>query len=466
MRNRHKFTFIFCSMAADFCAVVASVFFFLHFAANANVEWTSTFATSSYLIAAAGWILAVLYFNLYRLDTVFSLPAFYRSSWRVFLCQFLFWQSCIVLFQGLKRYQMSVDASTLQFSFLLFYLLLSRIGFTYVLNNIKSWVKKPFTVAIWGFNPTSIQLASKLESNSYFFNFLGIINDADEDKAVDKASFNHALINIIHSASEKGIQELYIVVKTEFIDDLNTYFELADRYCIRLKFVPDLSSISKFSFSSTSYENFHIIRPRHEPLQNAYNRLVKRVFDIVFSLLVITFVLSWLYPILAIIIKRQSKGPVLFKQLRTGKKNQSFYCYKFRSMAVNTDSDSVQAKKGDMRVTPIGKFIRRTSLDELPQFFNVLQGDMSVVGPRPHMIKHTEDYNSQINDFMVRHFVKPGITGLAQISGHRGETKKVSDMKKRVKADIEYLQNWSLIKDLKICLLTVVLTLKGDENAF
>ena len=133
---------------------------------------------------------------------------------------------------------------------------------------------------------------------------------------------------------------------------------------------------------------------------------------------------------------------------------------------MNGISDSQQAQKGDQRVTAIGKFIRRTSIDELPQFVNVLFGDMSVVGPRPHMLKHTKDYNDLISNFMVRHFVKPGITGLAQVSGYRGETKKVSDMKRRVNADIDYLQNWSLIKDLKICALTIIIALKGDENAF
>jgi lipopolysaccharide/colanic/teichoic acid biosynthesis glycosyltransferase len=169
---------------------------------------------------------------------------------------------------------------------------------------------------------------------------------------------------------------------------------------------------------------------------------------------------------LALIIKKQSKGPVLFKQLRTGKKNQPFWCYKFRSMQINTLSDSLQAKKEDPRITPIGQFMRRTSIDELPQFFNVLLGNMSVVGPRPHMVKQTDAYTELISDFMVRHFVKPGITGLAQVSGYRGETKRVIDMKRRVKTDIKYLQNWSFIGDLKICILTVFMTLKGDDNAF
>ena len=135
-------------------------------------------------------------------------------------------------------------------------------------------------------------------------------------------------------------------------------------------------------------------------------------------------------------------------------------------MYVNIGDESKQAKKGDARVTKIGKFLRKTSLDEMPQFFNVLVGNMSVVGPRPHMIKHTSDYNDHIRNFMVRHFVKPGITGLAQVLGLRGETKNVSDMKKRVSTDIRYLQNWSLLTDIKICFLTIIVTLKGDENAF
>ena len=188
MRNRHKFTFIFCSILSDISAVVISISLFFYFAKETDVQWTSSFVNNSHLIAAAGWLLTTLYFNLYRLDTVFSLPIFYRNSWRVFLCQFIFWQSYIVFFEGLRRYQLTIGASMLQFTFLLFYLLLSRIIFTFVLNNIKKWVKKPFFVAIYGFNSTSIQLASKLESNSHFFNFLGIINDV-EDSQVKMVGF-------------------------------------------------------------------------------------------------------------------------------------------------------------------------------------------------------------------------------------------------------------------------------------
>jgi putative colanic acid biosynthesis UDP-glucose lipid carrier transferase len=338
--------------------------------------------------------------------------------------------------------------------------------FTLVIVKIKKWVNKRYTVAIWGFNKTSIELASHLEANSHFIHFLGILNENSSANYNTIKDFSFALTNAIDNAAEKNVNELYIVTQADFISDLNYFFELGDRHCMRLKFVPDFSLISKNHFSASNFDNFHVIKPRYEPLQNAYNRLAKRIFDIVFSILVIVFILSWLYPLIAILIKRQSKGPVLFKQLRTGKKNEPFWCYKFRSMYVNIGDESQQARKDDDRITPIGKFLRRTSLDEMPQFFNVLMGKMSVVGPRPHMIKHTTDYNDHINNFMVRHFVKPGITGLAQVSGLRGETKKVSDMKRRVTTDIMYVQRWSLITDIKICLITVLVTLKGDENAF
>jgi len=382
------------------------------------------------------------------------------------LAQRILWQFYIFIFQGSLLHSIFSSANLFQLSFLLFYFLLSRILFTLILGRIKKWAAKPYSVAIWGFNKTSIELAAQLETNSCFIDFRGIINENSSSDYDTKEDFSSALTNAIYTASEKNLNELYIIAKPDFITDLNYYFELGDKYCIRLKFVPDFSPISKVHFSASNFNNFHVIKPRHEPLQNIYNRLVKRIFDIVFSSLVIVFILSWLYPILAIIIKKQSPGPVLFKQLRTGKKNESFLCYKFRSMQTTGFDEGQQARKEDVRVTPIGKFIRRTSLDEMPQFFNVLLGSMSVVGPRPHMLKHTTDYNDLISNFMVRHFVKPGITGLAQVTGLRGETKKVSDMKRRVRADIEYVQQWSLVKDIKICFLTIIVTLKGDEKAF
>jgi exopolysaccharide biosynthesis polyprenyl glycosylphosphotransferase len=191
----------------------------------------------------------------------------------------------------------------------------------------------------------------------------------------------------------------------------------------------------------------------------------KRVFDIIFSSLIIIFILSWLYPIIALLIKRESLGPVLFKQLRSGKDNQSFLCYKFRSMKVNNETDK-QATKDDARITKIGSFLRKTSLDELPQFFNVFLGDMSVVGPRPHPVNMTNEYGQVINQYMVRHFLKSGITGWAQVNGYRGETKDPMLMQRRVEHDVWYLENWSMWLDLKIVCKTVYNVLAGEESAY
>ena len=194
--------------------------------------------------------------------------------------------------------------------------------------------------------------------------------------------------------------------------------------------------------------------------------LRKRLFDVAFALLVTVLLLSWLLPILALLIKLESRGPVLFKQLRSGKNGAPFYCYKLRSMALNADSDQRQASRDDSRITKVGAILRKTSLDELPQFLNVLRGEMSVVGPRPHMLQHTLHYAQAIDNFMDRHLVAPGITGLAQVAGYRGETKETEAMVKRVRADIHYIRNWSFLLDVKIVFLTVRQAVAGHENAF
>ena len=466
MRNSHKVNFIICCAVLDMIAMIVGTLLFQQFIDGEPINWSTLYANKLVLFTIFSWVLSVSFYKMYRLESVFSLENFFHYSCYSFLVQRILWHGYMLLFQDDFSNYFFTKANLFHLSFLLFYFLFSRILFTVLVKQAKSWLTKPYTVAIWGFNQTSIELASYLEENSLFIHFKGILNENSTLQFTSNREFSLALTDAIHKASDEEINELYIVSKPDQILDLNYFFAFGDRYCMRLKFVPDFSSISKVHFDSTNFNNFHVIKPRFEPLQNAYNRLIKRLFDIVFSLLVIVFILSWLYPIIALIIMKQSAGPILFKQLRTGKKNTSFWCYKFRSMYINVVDESKQAEKGDTRITPIGKFLRKTSLDEMPQFFNVLVGQMSVVGPRPHMIKHTNDYNNHIDNFMVRHFVKPGITGLAQVAGHRGETKKVSDMKKRVNTDIKYVRQWSLITDIKICLMTVIVIFKGDKNAF
>ncbi|MFM8914265.1 MAG: exopolysaccharide biosynthesis polyprenyl glycosylphosphotransferase, partial [Flammeovirgaceae bacterium] len=202
------------------------------------------------------------------------------------------------------------------------------------------------------------------------------------------------------------------------------------------------------------------------PIDEPVNQALKRSFDLLFSLLFVILVLSWLLPLIAIIIKIDSKGPVFFVQKRNGLKNLPFGCIKFRTMVVNQEADTKQATKDDARITSIGKFLRKSSIDELPQFINVLKGDMSLIGPRPHPIKLNEQFAVHIQSLMARHYAKPGITGLAQCMGYRGETKDLSDMENRVRLDRYYIEHWSFWLDIKIVFLTVVSLLRGSEKAY
>ncbi len=214
------------------------------------------------------------------------------------------------------------------------------------------------------------------------------------------------------------------------------------------------------------YNTVPILKIQLRPLNFWYNRWIKRFFDIVFSLQVIILVLSWLIPLLSLIKLISGEKGLLFVQQRSGYRNRPFKIVKFRTMKKNGFSDTVPATRDDKRITKIGKFLRRTSIDELPQFFNVLIGNMSVIGPRPHINQHHKEYKAIVNKFMIRHTVKPGITGYAQIKGHRGEIREIKDMKERIKFDIAYIENWSIWMDINIFLLTIVKLLKGDSTAY
>jgi len=242
--------------------------------------------------------------------------------------------------------------------------------------------------------------------------------------------------------------------------------KFCDRNMIRFRLMPDFRGVMSRKLQIDFYDSIPVISLRSEPLESFMSRMIKRTFDVVFSLSVILLVFTWLMPLMAILIKVNSKGPVFFRQKRSGKGNNVFTCLKFRTMRVNAEADELQATKDDVRITGMGRFLRKTNLDELPQFFNVLLGHMSVVGPRPHMLRHTEQYAALIDQFMVRHLIKPGITGWAQVHGFRGETSDTYKMEKRVEYDVWYIENWSLLLDLKIIVLTLGNMLKGEENAF
>jgi len=275
-----------------------------------------------------------------------------------------------------------------------------------------------------------------------------------------------SLQNCIKYIVENNIDEIYASIAELSNKQINKLIDFADNNLKELKFIPDNKDIYAKKLKYEYYDYVPIISLRDIPLKVPLNKFVKRLFDILFSSVVIIFILSWLTPILAIFIKLESKGPVFFKQTRNGFNYKEFDCYKFRSMTPNKEAHLYQVTKGDQRITKVGKFLRKTSIDELPQFFNVLFGDMSVVGPRPHMVSHTNMYAESVDKFMVRHFVKPGITGLAQVSGFRGEVETDKDIINRVKYDIFYIENWSLLLDIKIAIQTFVNAVKGEEKAY
>ena len=259
--------------------------------------------------------------------------------------------------------------------------------------------------------------------------------------------------------------EVYLCVSRKERDLIRRISKFCDHRVVRFFYVPVSVESIGLNMKRELLDDMEIYTTYENPLQNSVNRALKRVFDIVFSILFLTFT-ALLFPIVILIIKLQSPGPIFFKQLRTGLDGREFYCYKFRSMHVNKDADRLQATKNDPRKYPFGNFMRKANIDELPQFWNVLRGDMSIVGPRPHMLAHTEMYSQLIDKYMVRHFVKPGVTGWAQVTGYRGETKELWQMEGRVKRDIWYMENWSIWLDIRIIWLTTKTIFVHDKNAY
>lgn len=257
--------------------------------------------------------------------------------------------------------------------------------------------------------------------------------------------------------------ELYMCVPRRERELIERTASLCHHKMIKFYYVP--MAEEKLNLQSVLIDDMEVMATYSSPLEEPLNRLLKRVADIFFSILFLIPTIL-LLPFIAIIIKRQSPGPVFFRQLRTGLDGHVFYCYKFRSMHVNSDADRLQATEDDPRKFPFGDFMRKTNIDELPQFWNVLVGDMSIVGPRPHMLAHTEQYSQLIQKYMVRHFVKPGITGWAQVRGFRGETRELWQMEGRIKHDIWYIQHWSFWLDLRIIWMTTMTILKRDKKAY
>lgn len=296
--------------------------------------------------------------------------------------------------------------------------------------------------------------------NDFGYRFFGYFSDKKTNENIKgKVSDIKAFV------LENKIDEIYCSLNEISNEQLKDLVEFADENNKSIKFIPDSNQLFSKNLKIDYYEMFPVLSLQRTMLHEPVTKTFKRTFDIFFSLFVIICILSWLAPLLAILIKLESKGPVFFRQGRPGLDEEEFYCYKFRSMQINKTTEK-EASKNDPRVTKVGRFMRKTSLDELPQFFNVLFGDMSVVGPRPHLWSQNKTYGNRIKKYMVRHYVKPGITGLAQVRGFRGEIETEEDMINRIKFDVFYIENWSFAMDIKIIVQTVVNIFKGEEKAY
>ena len=334
---------------------------------------------------------------------------------------------------------------------------------------VKSYRRRGYNaknIIIVGAGKNGMELFQVIKTDlSYGFHVLGFFDDNTILKDV-LPNYLGPISEIEAYVESHDVDEIYCTIPGTNSEKISALLNFAEKNMIRFYIIPEFFRDIKKSMAFEIMETIPLLTIRTEPLQSPTNRTLKRCFDIFFSIAVMIMVYPFLYLIAGLLIKISSKGPILFKQKRTGLYGREFECYKFRTMHVNQEADSLQASKGDPRTTFIGSFLRRTNLDEFPQFINVLKGEMSVVGPRPHMLIHTAQYSILIDKYMVRHLIKPGITGWAQITGYRGETRTLEQMEGRVKRDVWYLENWSFFLDLKIIVVTIIQMFKGDSNAY
>ncbi|MDE6098668.1 MAG: undecaprenyl-phosphate glucose phosphotransferase [Muribaculaceae bacterium] len=350
------------------------------------------------------------------------------------------------------------------YSSLLIALPLTWVVTRFIIKQLRRRGFNTSSVVIVGINPTSERLLHEIEADAGFgYKVKGFFDDFCPD---DFKSRHLGTIDDLEDFIRKNtIHQIFYTYTANTNDDLSRAVKIADDNACDFYYVPRITRFVNRPFSLNTIGSVPVLCTRPNPLSKIMNRVLKRSFDIFVSGLFM-IVYPIIYIPIAIAIKISSPGPVYFKQERTGYRGNSFLCYKFRTMKVNASADKCQATKNDPRKTRLGDFLRRTSLDELPQFINVWKGEMSIVGPRPHMLKHTKEYSELIDRYMVRHMVKPGITGWAQVNGYRGLTDELWKMERRVEYDTWYIENWTFFLDLKIMVRTVINALKGESNAF
>lgn len=320
-------------------------------------------------------------------------------------------------------------------------------------------------IIVIGGGTVGVRLMNELQSDQgYGYRIVGFFDDNTRSRTTRE--YKGKLNDVEDFVKNNYVDEMYCTVPDNDEDNIvSRMINIAENNAIDFYYVPQFSRTITRRFELDPIGNVPVLAIRPYPMSNVVNRTLKRSLDILLSSIALILSPIVLIPV-AIAIKLSSPGPVFFTQMRTGYRGKEFKCYKFRTMRVNSNQDTEQATLNDPRKTRVGNFLRKTSIDEMPQIYNVWRGEMSLVGPRPHMVKHTEDYSALIDKYMVRHTIKPGITGWAQVNGFRGETDQLWKMEKRVEFDVWYAENWNLMLDFKIMFLTIANIFRGDKNAY
>lgn len=461
MHKKLRFELKLFLLLVDYMVITSLFFYFLFFRYDYLYK-TKTWDTLSqmfydqykaFLLLLVCWYLISEFTRFYG-SSRFDRYIYYisRSFYQLLLFAFI-----LYTVSGIKVEILFTNKQSFWFLTILgIYMVASR---TFIFYFNKAYFKK-------GFNSKNLIIVGNNDNTPIVTN---MIHERKNFGLILKEVFTNGRVQIpiiVEYLNNNKIDYAYICMGGEMDEDtLQKLTELFEDHYISVGFIPNASQEIKNSMEVMYLDSFPIQTYKRYPLDDSFNQILKRFFDVFFSIIVLVFFLWWILPIIALAVLITQGYPIMFIQKRNGLNGKEFNCYKFRTMRPNKENNKKPTERGDPRVTKLGKILRKTSLDELPQFFNVLKGDMSVVGPRPHMVSENESYSEIIKRYALRHYVKPGITGLAQIKGYRGAIECNKDMEMRIRSDIYYVRNWSFLLDMFIIYKTVKLLLLGDENA-
>lgn len=435
---------------------------YLYFLNNLITQTNNLFYSFAFFVNFI-WIIISLALGLYDEKSVVAFEVFSQKTAKVYFL----W---LILMAMILAYADEIHAISAHIIFFSFFSLLCISANRLFYLGIKKYLSQQHDminrVLILGFNDTAKKLAKYLEEDGLNTQLMGFVENDENMEELTTYPVYANIENAVNVAKQLNVHEIFSTITPEQNNIIYRLIRDSEDQCMRFKVVPSLSSHVNSDVVVDFIKDLPVLSMRADPLEDVGNRMKKRIFDVVVSGLVIIFILTWLIPLVAILILLDSRGPVFFTQLRTGLTDNPFFCYKFRTMRVNNESDSKQATKLDSRVTRLGAFLRKTSIDEFPQFFNVFRGEMSLVGPRPHMLKHTSEYAKIVEHYMIRQMLKPGITGWAQVNGLRGEISNPIQIQQRVASDLWYLEHWSIWLDIKIMFLTIHKVFAGDKQAY